>query len=157
MAQRPKIVMALVAALAATRRNQNRTARTGHRRTRLLAGHRIGRRSAHCTETGEISSYKMGRSDPAPHANDVRSEYVAEHTSGRRMRPLVIEKVEPTPLFPKVNRGLLLRQQAVLRLNNFGPRRDVLARITAGAAAAYLEDLGEVAPGAPANRLRLRI
>ena len=73
------------------------------------------------------------------------------------MRPLVIEKVEPTPLFPKVNRGLLLRQQAVLRLNNFGPRRDVLARITAGGAAAYLEDLGEVAPAPPANRLRLRI
>ena len=71
------------------------------------------------------------------------------------MRPLVIEKVEPTPLFPKVNRGLLLRQQAVLRLNNFGPRRDVLARITAGAAAAYLEDLGEVAPGASSKPITI--
>ena len=60
---------------------------------------------------------------------------------------LVIERVDPTPLFPRVEPGQPLRQRALLHLNNPGSPLAATARITVGTSPAYTQELGDVPAG----------
>jgi hypothetical protein len=66
---------------------------------------------------------------------------------GAERSHVIIEKVEPTPLFPRVRTGQALRQRAMLHLDNPGAPLAATARIAVGDSPAYTEELGEVATG----------
>ena len=65
-----------------------------------------------------------------------------------------IERVEPTPLFPRVEQGQALSQLATLHLTNAGPAIAVKARITLGTST-HTEDLGDVRVGKSTNTVHL--
>ena len=64
--------------------------------------------------------------------------------------PISIQRLEPTPLFPRPGPNQPLRQRALLCLDNPGPRMPVKARITIGTATA-IEDIGELPTGKSTN------
>lgn len=66
---------------------------------------------------------------------------------------LSIERLEPTPLFPQPAEGQMLRQRARLYLDNPGAPFIATARITVGATAPYLAELGQLPAGKSTNEV----
>ena len=58
-----------------------------------------------------------------------------------------IERIEPTPLFPKPAEGQPLKQLARLHVDNPGEPVAAVARVTVGAGTSDTQDLGVVAKG----------
>jgi len=70
--------------------------------------------------------------------------------------PLSIQRVDPTPFFPKpASAAGPLRQQARLSLSNAGPPVLAQATIQAGEAEAFSEELGEVPAGISTNLIHV--
>ena len=68
--------------------------------------------------------------------------------------PPTIQRLEPTPLFPRAAANQPLRQHALLCLDNPGAPRAVTARITLGSAG-HTEDLGHVPTGKSTNAVMI--
>ncbi|MCP4337649.1 MAG: hypothetical protein GY799_01890, partial [Desulfobulbaceae bacterium] len=63
------------------------------------------------------------------------------------MAEITIDKIEPTPLFPKAKEGELLKQVARLSLGNDGEATSCQVRITVEGEKSYIEDIGIVVKG----------
>ncbi len=70
--------------------------------------------------------------------------------------PIRIQRVEPTPFFPRPAAAQPLRQQARLCLENSGPAVKARAAIQVGDYETYSEDLGEVPTGNSTNLIHIR-
>jgi len=68
---------------------------------------------------------------------------------------LTIQKIEPTPFFPKPAAGQPLRQQAKLCLENSGAAFVGTAQVRVGDNPAYTEDMGQVTPGKSTNTIHI--